>query len=257
MGNQLESALVIALRDTIRWESAVETSASGTLPPVVPDLPFDAKVYQDRDRWLAYRDLILGAAVVEVSIQVGDVWNYSTVKPNLQGPAPFSLPFVGTEAGTLSTQVRHVTNVSVPYDAARYADADLYGRDSIVYECLARACSATFIDPSIPLSDSTGTNIPSTSIWSLAEGTEVRADINEVLPLNRDLFKKPDQNLADRDNQLAGYTAQLVQVLKNPFEHATRLYVQVEAYGTVQREPDVYALTSDGTHRVFQTEPAV
>src|SRR5512143_80002 len=257
MGNQLESALVIALRDTIKWESAVETSASGTLPPVVPDLPFDAKVYQDRDRWLAYRDLILGAAVVEVSIQVGDVWNYSTVKPNLQGPAPFTLPFVGTEAGTLSTQVRHVTNVSIPYDAARYADADLYGRDSIVYECLARACSATFIDPSIPLSDSTGTNIPNTSIWSLAEGTEVRADINEVLPLNRDLFKKPDQNLADRDNQLAGYTAQLVQVLKNPCEHATRLYVQVEAYGTVQREPDVYALTSDGTHRVFQTEPAV
>ena len=257
MGNQLESALVIALRDTIKWESAVETSASGTLPPVTPDLPFDAKVYQDRDRWLAYRDLILGAAVVEVSVQVGDVWNYSTIKPSLQGPAPFTLPFVGTEAGTLSTQVRHVTNVSIPYDAARYADADLYGRDSIVYECLARACSATFIDPSIPLSDSTGTNVPNTSIWSLAEGTEVRADINEVLPLNRDLFKKPDQNLADRDNQLAGYTAQLVQVLKNPFEHATRLYVQVEAYGTIQREPDVYALTSDGTERVFQTEPAV
>lgn len=257
MGNQLESALVIALRDTIKWESAIETSASGTITPVAPSLPFDAKVYQERDRMLAYRDLIVGAAVVEVSIQVGDVWNYSTVKPNNQGPVPFSLPFVGTEAGTLSTQVRHVTNVSIPYDAARYADADLYGRDAIVYECLARACSATFVDPSIPLSDSTSTAIPNTSIWSLAEGTQVRADINQALPLNRDLFKLPDQNLADRDNQLAAYTAQLAQILKNPFEHATRLYVQIEAYGTLQREPDVYALVLDGTRRTFQTEPAV
>jgi hypothetical protein len=257
MANQLESALVIALRDTIKWESSLVASSSGTLTPVDPDLPFDAKVYQNRDRWLAYRDLIVGAAVVEVSIQVGDVWNYSTVKPSLQGPVPFSLPFVGTEAGTMSTQVRHVTNVSVPYDAARYADADLYGRDSIVYECLARACSALFVDPSIPQIDAAGTAIPNTAIWSLAEGQPVRADINPVLPLNRDLFKLPDQNLADRDNQLAGYTAQLVQVLKNPFDHALRLYVQVEAYGTIQREPDIYSLVSDGTHRVFQTEPAV
>jgi hypothetical protein len=263
MANQLESALVLALRDTIKWESAGSgadasfDAQSGTLTAVNAGLPFDAKVYQSRDRELAYRDLIVGAAVVEVSIQVGDVWNYSTVKPNLQGPAPFSLPFVGTEAGTMSTQVRHVTNVSIPYDAARYADADLYGRDAIVYECLARACNALFVDPSIPLIDAAGTLIPNTSIWSLAEGQPVRADINPVLPLNRDLFKLPDQNLADRDNQLAGYTAQLVQVLKNPFEHAIRLYVQVDSYGTVQREPDIYSLVTDGTQRTFQTEPAV
>jgi len=256
--NQLESALVIALRDTIKWESAIVAPASGTLTPVAPSLPFDAVTYQERDRQLAYRDLILGAAVVEVSVQVGDVWNYSVLKPTLQGPAPFALPFVGTEAGTLSSQLRHVTNVSIPYDAARYADADLYGRDSLVYEILARACANTFINPSIPQIDTTGTVIPSTSIWSLGQGTPMQADINTVLPLNRELFKNPDRNLADRDNQMAGYVARLAQALQNPFASALRLYVQIDAFGTVQREPDIYALTyDDGTHRVFQTEPAL
>jgi hypothetical protein len=259
MSDQLESALVLALRNTIKWESGTHVAPlSGTLAPVNPDLPFDAKVYQQRDRQLAYRDLMVGAAVVEVSVQVGDVWNYSVLKPTLQGPAETNLPFSEDQAGQLNTQLRHVTNVSVPYDAARYADADLYGRDAIVYEVLARACNATFADPSIPLSDATGTIIPSTSIWSLGEGTPARADINPALPLNRDLFKTPDRNLADRDNQLAGYVAQLCQVLKNPFEHALRLYTQIESYGTVQREPDIYALINDdGTHRVFQTEPAL
>jgi len=255
MAAQLESALVIALRDTIRWESAVDAPSSGTLTPVNPDLPFDCKVYQERDRQLAYRDLIVGAAVVEVSVQVGDVYNYSTLKPSLQGPTPFTLPFVGTEAGTFSSQIRHVTNVSIPYDAARYADADLYGRDALVYEVLARACASAFVDPSIPQA---GTDIPSTSIWSLGQGAAMQADINAVLPLNRDLFKNPDRNLADRDNQLAGYVARLAQVLKNPFEHALRLYVQVESFGTVQQEADIYALISDnGTRRVFQSEPAL
>ena len=258
MPDQLESALVIALRDTIKWESAVIAPESGTLTPVDPSLPFDSVTYQERDRQLAYRDLIIGAAVVEVSVQVGDVWNYSALKPSLQGPAPFSLPFVGTEAGTLSSQIRHVTNVSIPYDAARYADADLYGRDSLVYEILARACANTFVDPSIPQIDASGTVIPSTSIWSLGEGAPLQADINAVLPLNRDLFKNPDKNLADRDNQLAGYVSRLAQVLQNPFNNALRLYVQIEAYGTIQREPDIYALISDdGTRRVFQTEPAL
>lgn len=256
--NQLESALVLALRDTIKWESSVVASDSGTLTPVNADLPFDARVYQERDRQLAYRDLIVGAAVVEVSVQVGDVWNYSTVKPSLQGPVPFALPFVASEAGTYNSKVRHVTNVSIPYDAARYADADLYGRDSLVYEVLARACEDTFVEPSIPVLDSTRTLIPGTKVWSLAEGAPMRADINTALPLNRDLFKNPDRNLADRDNQLAGYAASLVQVLKNPFDHALRLYIQIESYGTIQREPDIYALVQDsGSHRVFQAEPAL
>lgn len=258
MPNQLESALVIALRDNITWESAVESPESGTLTPVNPSLPFDAATYQERDRQLAYRDLILGAAVVEVSVQVGDVWNYSVAKPSLQGPAPYTLPFVSTEAGTFNSKVRHVTNVSVPYDAARYADADLYGRDALAYEILARACNNAFTDPSIPQIDSNGAYISDTSVWSLAEGQQSRSDINTALPLNRSLFKDPDRNLADRDNQIAGYVARLAQILKNPFSSANRLYVQIAASGTLQREPDTYALiTDDGTNRVFQTEPAV
>lgn len=255
--NQLESALTIVLRQPLNWESAI-VDDSGTLAPVNPASAIDCTTYQQRDRVLAYRDLLLGAAVVEVSVQVGDVWNYSAVKPTLQGPANVTLPFNGTEAGQVNSLIRHVTNVSVPYDAARYADADLYGRDALAYEVLARACQSTFLDPAIAPVDSTGTVITSTSVWSLGQGAPAQADINAALPLNRDLFKVPDCNLADRDNQLAGYVAQLAQVLKNPFANALRLYVEITSNGTVQQEPDVYALVSaDGTNRVFQTEPAL
>jgi len=254
---QLESALVLVLRDTIKWESAI-VADSGTLTPINPAAVFDSKSYQARDRALAYRDLILGAAVVEVAIQTGDVWNYAGIKPNLEGPVLPVLTFKGTEAGAVDSSVRHVTSVSIPYDAARYADADLYGRDSLIYEVLARACQTTFEEPAITPVDATGTVIPGTSAWSLAEGLAGRADINPANPLNVALFKNPDMNLADRDNQLAGYAARMVQILKNPFENALRLYVQFTDHGTVVREPDVFALVSeDGTNRFFQSEPAL
>ena len=255
--NQLESALVLVLRDTLNWESTV-VDDSGTLTPVNPSAPLDVTLYQRRDRVLAYRDMVVGAAVVEVAVQVGDVWNYTVPKPVLDGPAIGTLPFNGTEAGQVNSLLRHVTNVSVPVDAAQYADADLYGRDALVYEILARACQATFAQPVITPVDATGTVIPGTAVWSLGEGAPGAADINAALPLNRDLFKLPDTNLADRDNQLAGYAAQLAQVLKNPFNRALRLYVQITSSGTLQAEPDVFALVSDdGVNRVFQAEPAL
>ena len=254
MPDQLESALVIALRDVIRWESATKSE----LPVVDPALPFDPLSYQGRDRALAFRDLLVGAAVIQASIQVSDVYNYETLKPSLQGPVPNTFNFYGTVAGNLNGQVRHVAQTSVPYDAARYADADLYGRDALVYQILARACSEAFSSNPVPTLDPAQGTIPDTSIWPLADGQEIRADVNAALPLNRDLFKNPDSNLADRDNELAGYVARMVKILKNPFLHALRLYVQTTLNGKVEREPDIYALTSDdGINRVFQTEPAI
>jgi hypothetical protein len=83
-------------------------------------------------------------------------------------------------------------------------------------------------------------SVGSLSSWSYANGTEARRDIATALPLNRDLFKDPDMNLADRDNQLAGYVSGLCQVLKNPFTYANRLYVAVN--GLDAREVEVYTL---------------
>ena len=246
--------MVIALRDTIKWESSRQVEP----PSVDPAAPLDPALYQMRDRALAFRDLIVGAAIIEAAIHVSDVYNYSAGHPALQGPVVPTLAFTGSNTGNLNSQVRHVLNTSIPWDAARYADCDLYGRDALAYEVLARACEQAFVDNPVPRLDSTGTLIPDTNIWSLAEGAPARADINPALPLDRSLFKTPDQNLADRDNQLAGYVAQIVQRLKNPFAYALRLYVQVVTGGQLEREAEIYALISDdGVRRVYQAEPAL
>jgi hypothetical protein len=236
--NQLESALILTLRDTIPWESALEIHSTGTLETIDPGAKFDAGRYQKRDRQLAFRDLINAAAVAEVSIRVSDVWNYRAIQPTLQGPVRKDLInagndqiFSGTNAGVL-----HVDYTSVPYDAAQFTDRYLYGRDSIIYEALAQACSI-FTEPPITSVDTAGT-IPAVSAWSLAEGVAIRADINRALALNRDLFKLPDRNLADRDNQMAGYVAKMCQVLKDPFQFANRIYVQVSTVDP--REAEIY-----------------
>lgn len=244
MAENLESALVIVLRETIPWESALDSSSSGTLTQVNPAAPLDPLEYQFRDRQLAHRDLIAAAAIVEVSMEVSDVWNYQTTRPRLQGPAVSSLPFAESEFlfegthPTVTSQVRHVGQTSVPYSAFHAADKDLYARDLIIYEVLARASEEVFsAAPPITTVTTQGT-IPSTAVWSLAEGTHTQRDINVAHPLNRDLFKLPDQNLAWRDNQLAGYAARVVAALRNPFISAERLYVRLR--GLEEREPEVY-----------------
>lgn len=244
MAENLESALVIVLRETIPWESALDAPASGTLTQVDPAAPINPLDYQYRDRQLAHRDLITAAAIVEVSMEVSDVWNYQTTRPRLQGPAITALPFADSEFlfegthPTVTSQVRHVGQTSVPYAAFHAADKDLYARDLIIYEVLARASEEIFsTSPPITTITTQGT-IPSTAIWSLAEGTHAQRDINTAHPLNRDLFKLPDQNLADRDNQLAGYAARVVAALRNPFVAAERLYVRLR--GLEEREPEVY-----------------
>lgn len=258
--DQLESALVLSLRSPLKWQSSLETSSSGTLTPLNPDDTFDPLTYQQRDRELQYRDLIVGAAIVDTALEVANVWHYLPDHPILQGPAVPSLPLATSEitsTGTNLSMVRHVKNVSIPWDAARYADADLYGRDTLLYEVLSRACQ-TFSDPPIQPADPNYALVSSggSLAWSLAEASSTPADVNAALPLNRDLFKKPDQFLADRDNQLAAYVSRLSQVLKNPFDYALRLYVSVDGVG--EREPEVYVLTEDdGSTRTWKAEPAL
>jgi len=249
---QLETALIVKLRDTLPWESAlapkdVQTQIqagtysgtySGTL--TMPDLsqPFNQADYQRRDRELAWFDTRTAAAVVEVSIEVGDVWNADVTRPIMQGPQVPHLTYNPQDvsaAGTLS-RVVHVKNASIPLDALQ-VDRDLCGRDILVYETLFQAVANLFEPPPIT---SSGAAITPVTAWSFAEGTAMRADISSNLALNKPLFKNPDSNLADRDNQLAGYTAQLCQILKNPFAFADRLYVGV--YGPDSREVETYTL---------------
>lgn len=261
MRYNLDSAVVIVLRDAIKWESATVLS-TGSLTPINENAPLEALDYQSRDRQLAFRDLVNAAAIVETSVQVSDVWNFPALKPKLQGPVTKDMPALDTtqmrvQSGNASA-LRHVKNVSIALDAARYADADLYGRDALIYETLARTCADTFSDPPIQRLDSAGTVFGSygTLGWSLGEGYPIRADINTALPLGLNTFKQADQNLADRDNQLAGYTAQLAQMLKNPFEFALRIYVQVT--GPNSREAEVYSLESaDAQQRIWVCEPAL
>jgi hypothetical protein len=237
--NQLESALVITLRESIPWEASLEISDAGTLTVIDPVAVFDARKYQRRDRELSFRDMVNAAAVAEISIRVSDVWNYKAIQPRMQGPVSKDMANVPDEqsfSGTAAS-VRHVGYTSIPYDASQITDKDLYGRDAIIYQALADACSI-FEDAPISSIDSAGT-IPRVSAWSLASGTNAQADINTALPLGRDLFKKPDSNLADRDNQMAAYAAQIAQVLKNPFQYASRIYVQVS--NVDPREPEIYA----------------
>lgn len=260
MPDQIESALVLSLRSPLKWQSALQCDASGTLFPVNPLNAFNPLYYQQRDRELQHRDLIVGAAVVDTALEVANIWHYLPDHPILQGPSVTTLPLARAEitsTGTNLSMVRHVKNVSIPWDAARYADADLYGRDTLLFEVLARACQ-TFVDPPIQPADPNYTVVAADGslAWSLAEASDVPADVNSALPLNRDLFKKPDQFLADRDNQLAAYVSRLAQVLKNPFEYALRLYVSVD--GVSEREPEVYVLTEDdGSTRTWKSEPAL
>lgn len=242
----LESALVVALRRTIPWESSLQISSVGTLTPVNPSLPFNALEYQYRDRELAFRDLVNAAAVVEVSMEVSDVFLAPADLPVLPGPVTrFQLYNAGelladgTYANTTGL-VRHVSQASVPADAYRYADKDLYGRDLLLYETLARAASDLFTAaPPIPVITS-GTVVQDTQVWPLSPAQSIRADINAALPLNRDLFALPDLNLADRDNIIAVYVARLAQALRNPFAFAERIYVRVS--GEDPREPEEYVL---------------
>lgn len=262
---QLETALLVTLRETFPWESALATANSsgtytGTLTPVSTVQPFDASQYQRRDRELAWLDTRNAAAVVQVSLEVADVWNAQATRPIMQGPqiSHLNLSVQDTSATGLLSKVVHVRNASLPVEAIA-TDRDLMGRDLLIYDILYEACKNLFVAPPIesPLQDQDGNpviySVGSLTSWSYANGTAARADIATALPMNRDLFRDPDMNLADRDNQLAGYVATLCQVLKNPFSYANRLYVAVN--GLDSREVEVYTLTFpqfEAGHRYFE-----
>ena len=246
---QLETALLVTLRDTFPWSSAVATADSsgtysGTLTPINTVQPFNAAEYQRRDRELAWLDTRNAAAVVQVSLEVSSVWNADAVRPIMQGPQISHLNYVPQDYGSTGfSKVVHVKNASVPVEAV-VTDRDLSARDVLIYDVLYEACQNLFHPSPLETAfqDKDGVAIAGSvnalTAWSYAQGTAASADIATALPMNRDLFRDPDMNLADRDNQMAGYAATLCQVLKNPFTYANRLYVAV--HGLDSREVEVY-----------------
>lgn len=259
----LESALVLVLGNSLRWDASLnaspstEFSTSGTLHPVSASSVFNPLDYLYRDRQLMYADMITASAVNRVSAELSDIWNADTPKITTEGPAETTMPdlLLSQLQAKTAGAVEHVSYSSTPSDALR-VDKELYTRDMLLYETLARVCEAVLSDPPITHLDSTGTDIPSTTSWSLAEGYDYRSDVNSAGLLDRDLFKKPDQRLASRDNIIAPYVATLAQILQNPFTYAHRLYVRIDGVDT--REPDVFVLSSEtATQRIWTSDPAL
>lgn len=254
---QLESALIIALEETIPWGAAlppVGMPYSGRLTQIDPGQAFDVTQYARRDREFQHRDMINAAAVAKVSIHAQTVWSGTAIAPTLQGVYAVTnatgtnvdLPFDAQEIGAVpvsSTSVIYVGNVSIPYDSIRVTDPGLYARDLLIYETLARAAAIFPVTPPIVPNDPTQTVIGSTSIWATAQGTWSPSLPNAAMGMSPSLFTDADQNLANTDNQVAGYAARLVQVLKNPFAFATRIYVEVTGAGA--RETETYVLTNN------------
>lgn len=248
----IQSARIIPLPPTLKWGQA--RVPGDTLTAVNVEIPVDVTSYASRDYELAYRDIILAALASEVSIHASDIFGMGTSRISVQGiPAgTFQNNIDDSSVQEYPGVVGHVKQSSIPMDAIQ-TDRQLYARDVLLYEALARA-AAIFeappldsIAPAITLSDS----------WSLAEGSDKSASVNGSLPLKVDLFKLPDVELTGRDNTVAGLVSRLAYELADVYNRATRLLVQVTDPDG-EREPEVYVLKSDdGTNRIFVTSPGM
>jgi hypothetical protein len=265
MSDALESALIIELTDTIKWSAALQAPdlVTGRMTQVDPGQPLNILDYALRDREFQHRDLINAAAVAKVSIHARTVWSGTLVTPTLQGAygltdwtgtnvqLPLDPQEITYPLPVNNTSVYYVENADIPYDAIRVTDKDLYDRDVLLYETLARA-AAIFPQKPINENDPGGGTVGSTSIWATAYGSNFPMTPNAAQALNQATIKEPDRYLAERDNQVAAYVSRLAQALKNPFEYASRIYVAIE--GTGGRESETYVLTNN-VYTYGQTYP--
>jgi hypothetical protein len=169
----------------------------------------------------------------------------------LNGPAPSGV--YEWEIDASFSQISFVNNSSRPVDAI-YTDKDLYTRDVLVYEALARLC--LIFDMDIRPIESLDPVVDIGNSWAHAGGTESPLDVSVSALLNRSLFVSPDKNLAHRDNILANHVSRLNRYLYNIFGHAHRLYTEIKVANT--REPEVYHLVLDTAYqRIWQAEPFI
>jgi len=260
MPNSLESALVIELAGSLQWGAALPplNQTTGTLTAINPGMPFDPVLYARRDREFQHRDMVAAAAVAKVSIFARTVWNGTVVTPYLQGlmdvtdntgtnvVMPLDPTQVGQNLPNSSTGIQYVLNASVPYAAVQVTDVNLYNRDLMLYETLARAASIFQPDPPIRSIDPAGRYIGATSVWATDQSVNCPKVVNAAEPMNQATFKDPDLYLADRDNQVASYVAQVTKAIQNPFEFASRIYVQINSpVGKNEEESKTYVLTDN------------
>jgi hypothetical protein len=227
------------------------------LTQIDPYDSFDWQKYSDRDAELLGRDHIVAAATVKVASEAAMVFGSRVDRPTQLDLTPTSLPDNSIDRilqippnGT----VQMVVPSSVPFDAVR-ADQDLYDRDLILHETLART-SAIFVTPPIISSGTSVGTIGDT--WSYADADPVTHGINPVLRLDVDLFKSPDRALAFNDNGLGVYVANIGNFLKNPFAKAEQLLISVAGTGTLAMEPEVYVHDESqdtATTRTWVAEP--
>ena len=210
-----------------------------SLTQVDPYESFDWRKYSERDLQLLGRDHIVAAATVKVAATAAMVFGTRVDRPTQLDLTSTVLPANSLDTGWIvppNGTVQMVVPSSVPFDAIR-SDQDLYGRDLILHEALART-SAIFSNPPIASSGTSVGTIGDT--WSYADANPVTHGINPVLRLDVDLFKSPDRSLAFNDNGLGVYVAHISNFLKNPFVKAEQLLISVASTGTLSMEPEVY-----------------
>jgi hypothetical protein len=250
----LDSAFIVTPVATFPW--GLVKPATGALASIDPASLFDWKLYAQRDKELAYRDHLVANGLVKVALEIGTIWGGVGPRPRLQVVVLGDLATVDVPVSVSSVgAVAHVTSLSVPFDAAR-VDQELYARDVVVYEAMARAAELLATPPLERIDPDETITGPLTAVWALGQGAASSVSISPTLPLDVALFKVPDMNLAFRDNVLAYYMTHLQRVLRNPFELATRLVVAVEVEGL--RETEIYALAYESsTTKIFQAEPSL
>jgi hypothetical protein len=244
----IQSASILPITERLSWGRAVPPG--DTLTPVSASGPVDVVAYRNRDQELAYRDLIVASLIAKVAVGIGDVWQFATARPQIPAAVAGELIYSGADApagASPAGPVTHVNNASIPLDAA-YVDQQLYARDIVLYEALRRTAEVL---EDVPLTALAPT-LTASEAWSLADGVQrTLASVGFNLPLNVDLFRQPDTDLAGRDNQLAAFIARLQLAMADVFSRATRLYVRAPG-----REAEVYALvTATATERLWKAYP--
>jgi len=233
----INSALVINVGTSLKWESTLEPEAGSDLT-YRGEVIVDATNLAERSRELRNRDGIVAANIVDVSMSMGDVWGTPQIRPEIEGSSSRELNYIVSGVGHVSSKVRYLNNSSKISETENIED-DLQGRDAMIYEALARVCEEKGLKGPDRI-DPGGSSIPSIVEWSIAKGAKNNIDFNASMPASRVEINKVYQHLAYRDNILASYVANIAKILENPFSFASRLYVSVVGPGT--RDPEVYNL---------------
>jgi hypothetical protein len=282
----IESAINLTLPASLDWGKAIRPNSLLTAVDITAALdyldntdkpdgidlnPPQVERYNIRDRELAYRDMVVASKLLQVFLKVTTVWNFKENRPRIPygvaDPLYAATQDVDTVTSKPQSGIVHVNNNAVAADALK-TDKHLYERDLVLYQALAKGSFDTFgsdtpIDllTGVPITSLDSPTLNISSVWSLAEGIESALNVSPSLPMSVDIFKKPDQNLADRDNKLAALISRLIQTLKNPFTSANRLLVKINYPDTTSsnyREPETYVLAVDtGTERIWRSEPAL